>query len=377
MNDLGQRIAVDTAAADSVGDSQERGGDARPSWLSGMIGESEAFQRLVRRLPRLALSDATVLITGETGTGKELAAHAIHAQSQRRDAPFIPVNCGALPEDLMENELFGHAKGAYTGAAGAGKGLLAEAEGGTLFLDELNSLSLSSQAKLLRFLQNREYRVLGSARLLHANVRIVAASNIDLGRQISLGAFRADLYHRLHVLSVEMPPLRARREDIPLLAAHFAAIYGAMYGRVGVRFSDEAMEILMNYNWPGNIRELQSFVERAVLLTQGAVLCREDLDEIPRLDSGGAFRERSEAIEAAPALGQPLEGRAISGEAFRVAKERTVRQFERCYLVDVMATVGGNVSRGARLAGMQRRDFQRLLRKHGVHRAEPGNQAAD
>lgn len=336
----------------------------------GMIGESETFRRVVQKLPRLAASDATVLITGETGTGKELAAHAIHIASGRSGAPFIPVNCGALPEDLMENELFGHAKGAYTGAAGAGKGLLAEAEGGTLFLDELNSLSLSAQSKLLRFLQNREYRVLGSSRLLHANVRIIAASNVDLTRQVAAGTFRADLYHRLHVLSVDMPPLRARREDILLLAAHFATVYGALYGRSEVRFSASALEVLRRHDWPGNVRELQSLVERAVLLSQASVLSESDIDL-------GAPRAEGESDGPGWPLGSRVgeeESRppSLAGLAFRTAKERTVRHFERSYLSEAMATAGGNVSRAARLAGMQRRDFQRLLRKYEIGRAGAG-----
>ena len=329
----------------------------------GLVGKSESFQRVLRKIPRLASSDATVLITGETGTGKELIAKAIHAVSSRSAAPFIPVNCGALPEDLVENELFGHARGAYTGAGAPGKGLLAEAEGGTLFLDELNSLSLSAQAKLLRFLQNREYRVLGSTRLLHANVRIIAATNVDLDSQIIAGNFRADLYHRLHVLSVEMPPLRARQDDIPVLAQHFANIFGSVYGKEGVHFTPEALASLQRHDWPGNVRELQSMVERAVLLSAGLELREEDI---------GLTRESSDDHFEKTLKDDGNGVTTPSGhEIFRDAKEKMVRQFERTYLVQVMAAVDGNVSRAARLAGMQRRDFQRLLRKHDVRRAQP------
>lgn len=341
------------------------GGD-RGTPVEGLVGTSEPFLRVLRKVPRLASSDATVLITGETGTGKELVAKAIHAGSPRNAAPFIPVNCGALPEDLVENELFGHARGAYTGAAAPGKGLLAEAEGGTLFLDELNSLSLSAQAKLLRFLQNREYRVLGSTRLLHANVRIIAATNVDLGREIALGSFRADLYHRLHVLSVELPPLRVRREDVAVLAMHFGRIFGTLYGKENVRFSPEALASLEKHDWPGNVRELQSVVERAVLLSPNDELHEEDVgvsasvEEFPRFPATGEVGRETGGI-AAPS----------GHEVFRDAKERMVRHFERTYLVQVMAAVDGNVSRAARLAGMQRRDFQRLLRKHDVRRAQP------
>jgi DNA-binding NtrC family response regulator len=328
-----------------------------------LIGSSEAFLRVMRKVPRLASSDATVLITGETGTGKEVIAKAIHAGSHRKTAPFIPVNCGALPENLVENELFGHARGAYTGAANSGKGLLAEAEGGTLFLDELNSLSLSAQAKLLRFLQNREYRVLGSTRLLHANVRIIAATNVDLAQEIANGNFRADLYPRLHVLSVEMPPLRMRREDVPLLAEHFARAFGGLYGREGVYFNDAALIGLQRYDWPGNVRELQSVVERAVLLSPGRELREED--------TGLAIGTEQDPQNLAPPSCDEAPATPSGHEVFRDAKERMVRQFERTYLVQVMAAVDGNVSRAARLAGMQRRDFQRLLRKHDVRRAQP------
>lgn len=355
----GRTVSGATTAAPAG--RQELGGHFVVS--EALIGSSDAFVRVLRKIPRLASSDATVLITGETGTGKEVVAKAIHAASSRGSAPFIPVNCGALPEDLVENELFGHARGAYTGAALPGKGLLAEAEGGTLFLDELNSLSLSAQATILRFLQNREYRVLGSTRLLHANVRIIAATNVDLTTESLAGRFRADLYHRLHVLSVEMPPLRSRREDVPLLAEHFARFFARQYGKEGAGFSREALAALQRYSWPGNVRELQSVVERAVLLASDHVLREEDFGLTGASEDGGpaATVGESETVVAV----------AAGTEVFRDAKARMIRQFERSYLVQVMAAVDGNVSRAARMAGMQRRDFQRLLRKHDVRRAQP------
>lgn len=355
---LGLLFDDQSGSSHPLGNSEELG-----CLATNLIGVSEPFQRVLRKVPRLASSDATVLITGETGTGKEEVATAIHRESPRRYAPFIPVNCGALPEDLVENELFGHARGAYTGAVGSGKGILAEAEGGTIFLDELNSLSLSTQAKLLRFLQNREYRILGSTRLLHANVRIIAATNVDLAREIAAGTFRADLYHRLHVLSVEMPPLRSRREDVSLLAEHFARKFSEIYGKDGVFFSEAALASLQQYHWPGNVRELQSAVERAVLLSPGCELREEDI--------GLASREEKVAPEALSLAGDAEAPASPGHEIFREAKERMVRQFERTYLVQVMAAVDGNVSRAARIAGMQRRDFQRLLRKHDVRRTQP------
>lgn len=341
-----------------------------PHTLHGLVGSSELFRHVLRKIPRLAASDATVLITGETGTGKELVAHAVHAQSPRRGAPFIPVHCGALPEDLVENELFGDARGAYTGAAGSGKGLLAEAEGGTLFLDELNGLSLSAQAKLLRFLQNREYRILGSTHLLRADVRIVAASNVDLPLEVKSGAFRADLFHRLHVLSIEMPPLRARREDVPQLAGHFARVFGGLYGREGVGFTPGALELLALQDWPGNVRELQSLVERVVLLAPTSDVTAEDLHLLIGGLAGtdtGIGGARLEAVgESGPAV--PLQG-VVGPGCFRAAKSQMIREFERSYLIALMEGTEGNVSRAAQVAGMQRRDLQRLLRKHDVRRA--------
>lgn len=329
-----------------------------------LIGNSPAFVRVMRKIPRLASSDATVLITGETGTGKELIAQAIHAASLRRLKPFIPVNCGSLPEDLVENELFGHARGAYTGAAANGKGLLAEAEGGTLLLDELNSLSLSAQSKLLRFLQNREYRQLGSTKLLRANVRILAATNVDLRRQVGLTLFRSDLFHRLHVLSIELPPLRERVEDIPELAQHFADRYAGQYGKRRARLLPMALQKLMGGPWPGNVRELQSVIERSVLLAPGEELGPQDID------LAGSDAWENENAVATDAVSPDLDPPPAAPTTFREAKEGVIKQFERDYLIQVMASAQGNVSRAARLAGMQRRDFQRLLRKHRVRLTE-------
>jgi len=340
------------------------GGGASPT-TDPLIGSSPAFLRVLTKIPRLASSDATVLITGETGTGKELMAQAIHAASARRLRPFIPVNCGSLPEELVENELFGHARGAYTGAAATGKGLLAEAEGGTLLLDELNSLSLSAQSKLLRFLQNREYRQLGSTKLLRANVRILAATNVDLRRQVGLAFFRLDLFHRLHVLSIELPPLRERVDDIPELAQRFADRYAQQYGKRRAWLLPAALRKLEAQPWPGNVRELQSVIERSVLLASGEELDADDVDlaGTDAWDNGSA-----DIAEPVPPL---PDSTAAVASTFREAKDRMIKQFERDYLIQVMTTSQGNVSRAARLAGMQRRDFQRLLRKHGVRVPEP------
>ncbi|HYC55239.1 MAG TPA: sigma 54-interacting transcriptional regulator [Candidatus Binatia bacterium] len=355
--DAGDAVAVDA----SPGEGPIFGGHGEV-----LIGQSPSFLRVLRKIPRLAASDATVLITGDTGTGKELIAEAIHNCSTRNGRSFIAVNCGALPEELVENELFGHARGAYTGAAASGKGLLAEAEGGTLFLDELNSLSMSAQAKILRFLQNREYRMLGSTKLLRANVRIIAATNVDLRKHVDQSLFRADLFHRLHVLSIELPPLRERSEDIPLLAQHFLGKYARDYGKGKMQLSVTALRKLSGYAWYGNVRELQSVLERSVLLAGTSELQAEDID-LPSDGNGSAERELTDVEDFTP---EATAGRD-STATFREAKERMIRQFERTYLIQVMAAAQGNVSRAARMAGMQRRDFQRLLRKHDVRRPEP------
>jgi two-component system response regulator AtoC len=310
-----------------------------------MVGISGPFRRVLARIPLLAASDATVLVTGETGTGKELAARAVHYHSRRKGKPFVPVNCGALPDPLLENELFGHAKGAYTDASAPAEGLIAEADGGTLFLDEVDALSPSAQVKLLRFLQDRTYRTLGSAKSRAADVRIVGATNEDLRALVRARRFREDLFYRLDVLALHMPPLRERIEDIPLLAQHFLGRYGAQSERPKVGLAPAAIRKLTAYAWPGNIRELEGAIHRAIVLGRSETLQPEDVD-LPGMD-------------VAPDPG---------GGSFREAKARAVEQFERSYLIGVLTLHDGNVSRAAREAGKDRRAFQRLLRKHGLER---------
>lgn len=312
-----------------------------------LIGGSEAFLQVTAKIPALAASDATVLISGETGTGKELFALAIHNHSPRKGRPFIPVNCGALPDQLLENELFGHVKGAFTDASSPGLGLLAEAEGGTLLLDEIDSLRPSAQAKLLRFLQDREYRPLGSSKSLKADVRIIAASNADLKRQVQAGLLREDLYHRLNVLTLSIPPLRERLEDISLLAVHFLTRYGTQYGRGSLRLSPSAVQKLLAYHWPGNVRELEGVIQRAVILASTPVIEADHLD-----------------------LPLSRERQAAGPDSFREAKARAIRQFERAYLTELLVASQGNVSRAAKAARMDRRAFQRLLRRHGLNRLD-------
>jgi DNA-binding NtrC family response regulator len=316
--------------------------------LDGIVGESPAFLRILEQLPKVAGADATILLTGETGTGKEVVARAIHYHSPRHGQPFVPVNCGALPDHLLENELFGHAKGAFTDASSNEKGLLAEAEGGTLFLDEIDALSAAAQVKLLRVLQDREYRPLGSTKSRSANVRIITATNADLLRQVHAGRFREDLYYRLHLLCLRLPPLRERSEDIALLAHHFLLQYGQRHGRERLSFAPGAVRKLMAYPWPGNVRELEGVIQRAVILCAAPILQPENL-ELP-----------TDAEQSAA----PVNG------SLRAAKSQVLGQFERGYLIDLLTAHEGNVTQAAKQAGKERRAFQRLLCKYGVDRRE-------
>jgi DNA-binding NtrC family response regulator len=309
------------------------------------VGESEAFLRVVEKISPLALSRAPVLISGETGTGKELFARAIHYQGPRRGKPFIPVNCGALPDHLFENELFGHVKGAFTDASSAEKGLIAEAEGGTLFLDEVDALSHAGQVKLLRFLQDGEYRPVGSARTVIADVRVIAATNTDLMKRVESKIFRDDLYYRLNFLSLAIPALRERIEDVVPLAAHFLDRYAKQDGREARIFSLGALEKLMAYSWPGNIRELESVITRSLTFSGATTLEPDDI-ELPSVNDEAISRARS----------------------LRDAKSRTVQAFERGYLTKLLARYQGNVTHAAKAAGKERRTFQRLLRKHNLSR---------
>jgi DNA-binding NtrC family response regulator len=283
---------------------------------------------------------------GETGTGKELLARAIHYMSKRAAQAFVAVNCGALPDLLFENELFGHVKGAYTDAARDQPGLLNLASKGTLFLDEVDTLSASAQIKFLRVLQDHEYRPLGSPHTVVANIRVVAATNADLRQSVAQKSFREDLFHRLNVISLTIPPLRERRADIPMLAEHFLRKFTRQHGRTIVAIRPNAMLKLTRYDWPGNARELEGVMERAVILSTESVLEADDVD--------------------LPILGPELADRAAT---FQNAKREAIRAFESTYLSAMLAAHGGNVTRAARAAGKERRAFQRLLHKHALDRA--------
>ena len=317
-----------------------------------LIGSSPAFTDALHLIRRVARSDATVLIQGETGTGKELAARAIHYLGRRRNFPFIPVNCGALPDSLVDNELFGHARGAYTDAREPSGGLIADAEGGTLFLDEVEALSTKAQVSLLRFLHDGTFRPLGGRQLLHAKVRIIAASNIDLAELVRAGAFRADFMYRLRLLAVEMPPLRERRGDIALVARNFVRKLSSQY-RQDKRLDDASVTALERHAWPGNVRELENVLHRAFLLSD---------DDTVQVDDSSFDASRTQQRRNCTA---PADSPAAPAD-FSTAKARAIGEFERAYLIRTLQSYSGNVSAAARSCGKERRAFGKLLRKYGI-----------
>jgi two-component system response regulator GlrR len=309
--------------------------------LKQLIGESPLFLDEIKKIPTVAKCDASVMISGETGTGKDLCARAIHYLSPRAGKPFIPFNCGAIPTELMENELFGHVQGAFTSASTPQSGLISEANSGTLFLDDVDCLSLLSQVKLLRFLQEKEYRQLGSAKMCQADVRVIAATNTHLETAVEGGQLRHDLYYRLNVIPITMPSLRDRREDIPLIARHFLNKYATEFDKQLTGFASEAMQTLMLYDWPGNVRELEHVVERAVLF------CRHTF-----------IREIDICL--------PDKKSATSKNSFKEAKANVVKDFEKSYIERLLLSYKGNITKAAQAAQKNRRAFWQLIRKHQI-----------
>ncbi len=328
------------------------------SWRGVLIGTSRVFLQATGLIPILSKSKSTVLISGETGTGKELFARAIHYSGDRRDKPFVAINCAALPDHLIENELFGHSKGAFTGAFMEKPGLLNEADGGTLFLDEINSLSLTVQSKLLRVLQEQEFRPLGSTKSRRVDVKILAATNTDLRHLVETHQFREDLFYRLNVLSVVLPPLRDRKEDILLLADHFLQAHAKEFGREGITIGGSGKARLLGHAWPGNVRELQGVIERAVAMGAGETIEAHDLD----------LPEDGRSHDAGPTMTLLSRGVAGDNSSFQAMKIKVIEEFERAYLVELLSSHHGNISKAARVAQKERRAFQRLLQKHGLDR---------
>lgn len=317
-----------------------------------LLGTSEGIKRVRALVERLAPTDATVLVLGESGTGKEVVARMLHAASNRSRAPFVALNCAAIPGELLESELFGHVRGAFTGAARDKDGLFAAAEGGTLFLDEVGDAPLAVQAKFLRVLQEQRFTPVGSSREVRADVRVVAATNKELRREVAEGRFREDLFYRLHVVPVLMPPLRERPGDIPLLAREFLVRSAARHGRPGPALSPEAVSLLSNHSWPGNVRELANVMEGAVLLASEGTLHAADLFAV--MPQAGTTPSVESALRA-PSLNGPMPP---------LREARTA--FERAYLEETLRRSSGNVSAAARLAGRNRTDMHDLLRKHGL-----------
>jgi two-component system, NtrC family, response regulator HydG len=320
--------------------------------FENIVGRSAALQQVLELVRKAARSDANILILGESGTGKELIARAIHANSPRAAQPFVPVDCASLPENLLESELFGHEKGAFTGAVAAKQGLMEAAHRGTLFLDELGELPLGLQAKLLRALQERQIRHVGGTRQIDVDVRIVSATNRDLGTLVGAGKFRDDLYYRVDVIDMVLPPLRERSDDVELLATHFLRKY-AQGAQAAVKgFEPEAMIALETYSWPGNVRELQNVIERSCALAEGEMIT---LAELPaHLRAPAPLRARTSAADHGHKL------------TLKEARERWVGQLEAAYVTDLLKQADGNVSEAARSAGVDRKTLRHLLTKHGI-----------
>jgi two-component system response regulator HydG len=313
-----------------------KNGGAAPLTIAGFIGESRAMRDVFQATCKAAAARVTVLISGESGTGKELVARAIHYSSPLASAPFVPINCGSIPESLLESELFGHVKGAFTGASEARAGFFQTADGGTIFLDEISDTSLAMQSKLLRVLENGEIYMVGSSRPRTVDVRVVAATNKDLRVLVKNGVFREDLFFRLNVINIVMPPLRERENDVLLLTAHFARKFAEELGRPAPQFTDGALRVLASYAWPGNVRELENVVQRTVVMTDGGVI---DVRDLP------------------------------SSMHFSVGREsglnRTLAEVEAEHIRNVLASAGGNKTQTAEILGIDRKTLREKLKLYG------------
>ncbi len=301
-----------------------------------VVGTSRSMRSVIEKLPAIAQTDASVVVYGESGTGKELVARTIHYFSRRASKPFVPVNCGALPENLLESELFGYKRGAFTDAHADTPGLAEEAHTGTLFLDEIGEISPKVQVKLLRFLQEKEIKPLGSTKIIRTDVRIVSATNKNLIEAIADGSFRDDLYYRLNIVPIHIPPLRERKEDIPLLANHFLRKFSQEYDRKVKDIHPLALQKLVGYNWPGNIRELENKIQQTVVVTNSDVIMPEEID-------------------------LPGETRT-----FKEEKRKLVSEFEQNYASKMLSLNGGNITRAAKAANMDRKNFWQLLKKYKI-----------
>jgi DNA-binding NtrC family response regulator len=321
--------------------------------LNRVLGCNDAIARLRQQIENISSCDVSVLITGESGTGKELAARALHYLSGRTHQPFVPVNCGAIPENLFENELFGHRKGAFTDASYHQDGLVKEAEGGTLFLDEVGVIPPHLQVKLLRLLQDKEYKLLGDSTTRFADIRIIAATNEDLPKLVKKGNFREDFYYRLNIVSLHIPPLRKRKEDIPILVDYFIKKYSQEYNKSITGASSEAVELLMTNHWHGNVRELENKIQQAVVMSTEDIILPRDL----------LFFQESDEPE--PEF--QMDYNTIYKETFAQAKKRMIHSFEREYLTRLLARFNGDMVQAAARAGKSRTALWNLMAKHQLH----------
>ncbi|HEU4735313.1 MAG TPA: sigma-54 dependent transcriptional regulator [Kofleriaceae bacterium] len=344
---IGRALEKRALVEDNLALRDQLAGRAR---LAQLLGKSRAMQKVFELITKIHSVKTSVLITGESGTGKELVARALHSEGVRAKAPFVAVNCGAIPEELMESELFGHRRGAFTGAVADTLGMFQEASGGTLFLDEIGELSLGLQVKLLRALQERKVKPVGAADEIEIDVRVIAATNRDLETEVSRGAFRADLYYRLNVIEIRLPPLRHRREDIPLLAEHFLRRFASEHNR-SVRISAEAMRRLESYDFPGNVRELENIIERAVALTSSAVIGVSDLPE-----------------DRSPKVARPEPPSLIPAEGIDL--DQLMSDYERVWVMRALDQAGGVRKRAAILLGISFRSLRYRLEKLGIEKGE-------
>ena len=331
--------------------------------MENIIGPSPAMQAVYRLIAKCAPTNSTILLTGESGTGKELIARAVHYNSLRKDQSFVPVDCNSLSENLLESELFGHVRGSFTGAVANKRGMFEVAHGGTLFLDEIGNLSLSTQAKLLRVIQEREFRAVGDTRTQTTDVRLIAATNKDLKAMVGDGTFREDLYYRINIFPIQVPPLRERREDIPPLTHHFLNVLSKEVGKKFSGFSEGAMSLLMQYDWRGNVRELENAVHRAVILATGDVIRRAHLAGIleagPRMD-----------------LDVPKTGEELK-RLKKAARERSVEEIEKLFVLEALKRNAWNVTRSAEETGMQRANFQALMKKYRIRIRDAEKEAGE
>ncbi len=356
--------------------------------FDAIIGGSPAMREIFAQLEKVSPSDLTVMITGETGTGKEMVARAIHNKSSRAKKPFVVLDCGSIPRDLIESTLFGHEKGSFTGAIGQHVGCFEQANGGTIFLDEIGELDISLQPKLLRVLEQREIKRVGGDKTVKVDVRVLAATNRDLRQEVNAAHFREDLYFRLSVVAIELPPMRERREDVPGLANHFLREVASRRG-LTMSFSQDAMTAMISHAWPGNVREMRNVVERAAALSDGPVITRADLvfgremgpspiAQHDLIQAGAQAAQRAAALMAGVEPAPLPSGPAIfdpallkRGYGFKQAKQTVVDAFEAAYLQALLGRNDGNITRSAQEAGLTRYHLRELLKRHGLKGGEP------